>query len=455
MMKTTKMMTLVGVALGLTGPNSLDGQAVVASGQACESGVVEGHLGISGLDCVGDCEITLARSGKEERWSFSTEPKVFSIEDGGPADGILRAGDYLVAIDGILITTRRGGLRWANLEPGEVVTVRYRREGRVQEAGIRVGSRCAREPVTAVGVGRVTIPEPDLPPEPTPPLRPDETRVAVGIATAPRVRVAEPVPAADAAVASYETAVASYRTAVGLATSGVLATSPLLDSSFTGRLGIGFSCSECGTSTNDSTGVTTWFFSSPVEVTKVNSGGPAQKAGIRLGDLIKTIGGHEISSEEGGEALSRLEVGVPVELTVVRRNGREENVTVVPVGREPRAISGAVAPVAEPDEPSPPSRVRVAPGAAAAPRAVGVARGVSTGRVSAAAPMADVVAGPDELPISFSGTVSGVEVVVRGGPVAVSELQGARTLIINADGLWVRIRVPAGTGRSGGGSLRR
>jgi len=448
-MKTMRMTKLaaVGMALGLVGTVPLCGQGVLATSQSCASGVIEGDLGISGLDCVGECEITIGQSGKEERWSFSTEPKIFSVQEEGPADGILRPGDFLVAIDGALITTRRGGLRWASLEPGEVVTVRFRRDGRVQEAGIRVASRCAREPMTAVGVGRVTIPTPaPQPDEPVPPIRPDELRVAVGVATAPRVRVAE-------AVGAYADAVGSYRTAVGLATSGVLATSPLLDSSFTGRLGIGFSCSNCGTSTDEETGKTTWFFSGPLEVTKVNSGGPADHSGIRLGDLIRAIDGHEISTEEGGEAMSSLEVGVPVEVTVVRRNGREEQLTVVPVEREPRVTTGVVAPLAEPDEPVPPSRVRVVPDAARAPRATGVA--VGPGRVTPPVPPVEDLAGPDELPVSYSGTVSGVEVTVRGGPVAVSELQGARTLIINADGLWIRIRVPAGTGRSGGVSSGR
>jgi hypothetical protein len=38
--------------------------------------------------------------------------------------------------------------------------------------------------------------------------------------------------------------------------------------------------------------------------------------------------------------------------------------------------------------------------------------------------------------------VAGVEVEVRGDPVTVSELEGARIILINADGIWIRIRVP-------------
>ena len=60
---------------------------------------------------------------------------------------------------------------------------------------------------------------------------------------------------------------------------------------------------------------------------------------------------------------------------------------------------------------------------------------------------------PESLPVTYSGTVAGVEVVVRGGPVAVSESRAERTIIINADGIWIKIRVPAGsTGIGVGGT---
>jgi hypothetical protein len=39
--------------------------------------------------------------------------------------------------------------------------------------------------------------------------------------------------------------------------------------------------------------------------------------------------------------------------------------------------------------------------------------------------------------------MEGVDVEVRGRPVTVSEVRGARTFIVNADGLWIRITVPA------------
>jgi hypothetical protein len=426
-MKTMMKTMMTGGALVVSGILPLSGQAVVTGGrvvgQSCESGVIEGTLGISGLDCVGECSVTLTSDGSEDRWVFSTEPRIFRVEAGGPSDGIFEAGDFLVALDGVLITTRGGGRRYANLEPGEIVNARYRRDGAVREAGIRVGSRCRpNPPEPAVVTGRVV--------PPPPPPRPDRTEPVRGIATAPRVRVA---PHAVPAVPPFEEAVSGYYSNLSL-----------LDTRPTGRLGIGFSCEQCGTDTNEDTGESIWFFSGPLEVTQVNSGGPAEEAGIRMGDLIKAVDGHEITSEQGGVAFSRLTPGEAVRVTLIRRNGREEIVDLIPMEPTRAIVSRRAAPPPRPDQ----------------PRAVGVVTGVAVPQVpdrteypEPTAPMS----GPEDLPLSYSGTVGGVEVVVRGGPVSVSELQGARTLFISADGIWIRIRVPAGVGRglSSGGEERR
>lgn len=410
-MTRNKRMTTVaaaGLAMTLLGWSPALAQTVVVSGKACESGVVEGSLGIAGLDCVGECTLTLSSDGKEEMWVFSTEPRVFSVEAGGPTDGILEAGDFLVAVDGLLITTREGGRRYANLNPGETVTLRYRRDGRVRDAMVRVGTQCVPEPTSVVGVGRAL---------PAPPSRP--AREPRGIAaTVPRVRV---LPDSMAVVPPLATAVAP------------VPPEPLLDSTPRGRLGIGLACEECGTRTDEETGRSLWFFSGPIEVTQVNVGGPAERAGIQLGDLITAIDGHDISSEAGGRAFSDLTPGEAVRVTVVRRTGREAELTVVPEETGTRLRRGRLEPPQAAAVAEPPRGVA---GVSVAPPAAPV------GRVGAE-PLS-AMRGPEDLPLSYSKTLSGVEVTVRGGPVAVSELRGARTIIINANGLWIRIRVPSG-----------
>jgi len=418
-MKTMRMASGLSALVVLSIASPLLGQGVVARAGACESGVVVGNLGISGLDCVGECTVTLSQGGKEENWVFSTEPRVFSIETGGPADGILRAGDHLVAIDGVLITTRAGGRRYANLQPGEVVTIRYRREGDLQEAAIRAGSRCTVPPEPSLSTGRV------VPPPPTRPV----AEPSVGIATAPRVRVLPSPKEPPPPVAEVPPV-------------GVLSRGVFLDPTPRGRLGIGLACSHCGTQTDEETGEEIWYFSGPIEVTQVTAGGAADKAGIQIGDLITALDGHPLASEAGGRAFSSLKPGEAVRVTVQKKNGREVDLTVIPTEAEGLPLAGGTAGDFR--------NLQAVPEVADPPRSLGVAVAPPPAgppdRAAFPEPLAGVMAGPDELPLRYSGTVSGVEVEVRGVPVAVSELQGARTLIINSEGLWIRIRIPAGTG---------
>ena len=357
---------------------------VAAQSAQCGTGeILVPDLGISGLDCVGECQVTLGDDGRERQWQFSVEPRIIGIREGSPAAGRLQVGDRIVSLDDALITTRGAGLRFAQLAAGERVSVKVRRNGQVEAVSLQVGSVCrnARE---ALGLGRV----------PPPPPKPDAAKPVVpvvapralrGVAT-PREPVAPlaPPPAPD-----------------------WVAVSP------GGRLGAGFQCSNCGTRLNEATGKSVWFFSSPLEITSVEPGGPADEAGIQVGDLVAAVDGIRLDTPEGGARLTALEPGEPVAISVVRRDGREVQVRVVPAEARP---TRAVAPAG----------------------AVGVATPAPATRP---ARPAEAVA-PAERPVSFVGSVAGVEVEVRGGPVQVSEYQGERVMVIDAGGVVVRIRVP-------------
>jgi hypothetical protein len=417
-MKTMTRWTNVGGAtlgLGLSLLMVGTGTAQVRVGEAvaCPAGMEVGDIGISGLDCVGECTLSIKEDGSSRSWFFSAEPRVFGVESGGPTDGILESGDLLVAIDGLLITTKEGGQRYANLEPGERIRLRYRRDGRAREASVRVEEGCLDPPNPAGMISRV-------PPPPTPP---DEVR-SVGIAVAPRVRVA-PTRRPTPTTGTSSSRGVSRTTVPRRAPVGILETT-----SPAGSLGIGISCTNCGTRTDEETGEDIWFFSGPLEVTAVNTGGPASGAGIQRGDLIKAIDGNALDTDAGGLAFTRLRAGERVGLTVVKRTGAEVQVGLVPEertrARRPTRVS----------EPAPASEP-------ASPRSTGVATA------------------PAGMPLRYSGTMSGVEVEVRGDPVMVSEMEGARTIYINADGLWIRITVPRRTlvpepeSRGSGTILRR
>lgn len=442
------MATVLVAGLALHG-NAQEPVRRITAGQVlgCPQGLEQGSLGIIGLDCVGECTLTIKGEGKERTWFFSSEPKILGVDPTGPAHGILQGGDFLVAIDGVLITSREGGRRYANLVPGEEVEVRYRRgrAGRVREATVLVASDCLDAPLPPAGVVARVVP-------PGIPLAAESLRVHadsvrgvpavavapnISIGVAPQVRVAP-----EFVVVRVDTASA--------VPAGVRQVAPNVTGLFgdvtpTGRLGIGFSCTECGTRTDEETGESVWFFSGALEVTAVNRGGPADDAGIERGDLIKAVEGHPIDSDEGGRAFTDITPGEEVRLTVVKRNGREVEVTVIPEEKVPSNILLRGAAVATPDapavagvavEPDPPTRVFRG--------RVPVVRDTVLVAEPVTLPFSDVPV--VELPLRWTGSLEGVEVEVRGDPVRVSEMRAARTIVINTDGLWIRIRIPSGGG---------
>lgn len=368
------------------------------SAQAC-AGERVGTLGLTGWDCRGDCTLALDEEGRERAWSFSVEPRISGVVPGGPADGLLQAGDVIVAVDGLLITTKEGGERIVNLPAGADVRIRYRRGSRMAEATLRTDAAC-----------RTAWEGPVPPPPPEPPaVAPAPARVVT-----PRIRSAAPVPPVAPA----------HPTGVVVAPPSLWASEPE-DSRSPPRLGVGFQCTRCGTRADSVAGGEVWFFSQPPEVTAVDEGGAADRAGIQIGDRIVAIDGHAITTEAGGRAFTAVRPGVAVRVTVAKRNGRDETVTLVPERGRPTGASPAPGSgrAAMPTTPRPP----MAPEPAAPP-----------------APPAGIEA-PKGLALRYSGTMAGVEVEVRGEPVMVSEMRGTRTIVINADGLWIRIRVP-GTG---------
>jgi S1-C subfamily serine protease len=104
--------------------------ASAAQAQACTEGVPRtATLGIGLLHCVGGSCTVNAREGRGYRHDFSAEPRVWNLDPAGPAARALREGDQITSIDGVLITTRDGGRRLANLRAGVPVRLGIRRDG--------------------------------------------------------------------------------------------------------------------------------------------------------------------------------------------------------------------------------------------------------------------------------------------------------------------------------------
>ncbi len=384
-------------------PRNTTGDTYLRVSQTCVEGVLVGQLGISGLNCRGECTITLNREGAEQYWSFTTEPMITGVEEGSPAEGALEAGDILVAIDGVPITTREGGDRFANVEPGEDVTLLVRRDNVRHEVTLRAVAECRPAPNV------VTVPRRLLPPPPEP-----DARVivpAVEVVVAPRVRV----------VRAIEPEATTLIEVVGVPRAWSILPR--------GRLGFSFSCGPCSSSTDPETGETIWSFSGPVEVIGVTRDGPADMVGIERGDLITTIGAEPIESDEGGISFSRLTPGEAVELTVVKRSGEEVEVTMIPVAQdevEVVAVPDAAVEVTE-VEPFIVEFVDIPPQAPA---------------------------GPDRMILRFSGTVGPAEVEVRGGPVDIIEQREEGIIIVITRDTRIQIRVPRNWQRREDGASR-
>jgi len=372
------------------------GAQVVGVG-SCD-GVVRGDLGITGYECAGpECGARVVRhvappspgasleSRVESVFHYATEPVVTGVREGGPLDGIVRRGDRIVSVDGAPITTREGSRALHLVEPGERVRLVYRRDGALRETEVEAVARCSERgrTVTFNADGRVVArgvePAPPVPAEPVQMVMPSEpppvpAAVAVGRPGAPPV-------------------------------SGV-------------RLGMSFRCDECVVRTGGG-GSAVWSFSGPVEIVRVEPGGPAARAGLRSGDRLVEVAGHPIGSEEGGAAWSAMSPGEPVRMTVLRADGERQEVEIVPEERTLRT-------------PGLPGVAVTAPGAPDAPR----------GR---AATLPGVAPAPDPDVVRYTGVLGEAAVEVRGAPVTVDKDEGAGTITIYTGDNVIVIR----TGRGG------
>ena len=294
--------------------------------QPCK-GDVSGYLGIGFGDCRG-CVLTVSQESKawKKAWSFATEPRIAEIAEDSPLAGSLQVGDEIVAIDGVLITSAEAGQRFANVEPNRNVTIRYRRHGQTADVVVRAGTHCG------LSVEGLRINGPFAEPREASLLDVVLSRLAPGmrvqLSQHPRIRIQADADSGD--------------TTIGFAGGNLEITVPRKGPSTgprkpvlrEGRLGARFSCRSCSArSIKD--GRPVWQFSSAPQVTGIEVGGPADLAGIRVGDRLEAVDGHPIESTKGGEAFSVVRSGQPMQLTLRGPDGRTRTVTVVPQARKP------------------------------------------------------------------------------------------------------------------------
>lgn len=240
--------------------------ATGAQAQACRDGVPRtATLGIGTLHCVGGGCMVNARDGGGYRHDFSVEPRVWNVDASGPAARALREGDQITSIDGALITTRDGGRRMANLRPGVPVRLGIRRDG--AESAVRV--------VPQAGCNTPTL----------------------------AVTASAAKPGGHARTASQASA-----------GPGVY-------------FGMEVDCGDCGW--RQENGDWRWHATEPMRITAVVPGAPAQRAGLRPGDVLLRIDGKPFTTPGAGRFYASLRPGQPVSFEV-RRGDRTVSILVVP-----------------------------------------------------------------------------------------------------------------------------
>jgi membrane-associated protease RseP (regulator of RpoE activity) len=309
---------------------------------------VVGYIGYKDLEC--NCSFTIGPDGPRY-YEFRAEPVIGAVEPGSPADGKLRAGDVITAIDGHLITTREGGRRFARPAPSEPVGFTVRRQGRELDVTLVPDHACYEV---------ASLPPPRAP------------RPALGISNSPPL----PRPTSDTPAP------------------------PPADLS-NGWVGLSIKCKEC--SVGDSAGVPVWNFSFAPEVDRVEAHSPADRAGIRSGDVLTHVNGLLFTSREGGRLFGAIQPGDKVTFRYTRNNA----------ALEAEMIAG--------------TRIRYSSH---------VQRGWSYYR-------ADTVVHPPNPITRFSGLVGDTHVLVTGGPVSVNRTEDE--VVIQAGDVTVRIRRTGGT----------
>lgn len=270
---------LAGVLVGAFAGN--------ASAQTPCTTAAKGWLGVSGLAC--NCTV---QTGGTPVWEFRSEPRVMDLVAGSPAAAALRPGDMIVAVDGVPITTEQAGRRFGAPEPSTPMVLTIRRNGRLQDVRITPDAVCegdARlEPATPMAPSRLL------------PLR----APAAGAADRTRPRAARaptPRPGRLAPTVGPVRPPGQPRQ---------------------GWFGFGIRCSQCGWEQADGDPLPRWSFRESPELEQVADGSPADRAGLRAGDVLVEIDGVPLVSPEGGRAFGAVRPGQSVRWTYLRGGQR-------------------------------------------------------------------------------------------------------------------------------------
>lgn len=266
----------IAVAIALAGiPGSV-------AGQRCTP---RPYLGVGYFSCDGGlCAVHGARTLRQGEglrdsgfdYDFTVEPTLWEVDPEGPATGLLRDQDVLVAVNDRVITSVAASQELQDMRAGEPVRLLVRRDGALVEKTITPVSSCATVGVTFGAVRRMAL-ERD------------------GDQTAPR--------------ASAE---GRDRTTPG-----------------PGLLGVSIRCEDCTIAMTSGEERPQLRFASYPEIVDVLDGSPADRAGLQPGDRLTHLGGEDVRSEAGAERLAAIgtRAGELIEVRYIR-DGAEKVASV-------------------------------------------------------------------------------------------------------------------------------
>lgn len=126
--------------LGIALPSACTAQVRDPRTASCPADRVSPDLGI-GIQCEA-CRIRGHRDGNEPTITFPAPPLIDEVHRGGVAEGVLQAGDVLLAIDGVPIAGRAGGFAFDAIRPHVPARLTIQRDGQRRDVVLVPGLHC-------------------------------------------------------------------------------------------------------------------------------------------------------------------------------------------------------------------------------------------------------------------------------------------------------------------------
>jgi membrane-associated protease RseP (regulator of RpoE activity) len=296
------------------GAAAKEARSANSSASGCKNAAEKiGDLGITSMSFRGSMRYNTENG--ERSWYFQAEPEIHKVDPKGPAVGKLEGGDVIVAIDGLPITTRQAGQKFANVAPGEGVKLTVRRGGRLVDTAIVPRAVCPEDHPMIIDPADLTIGSTVL--------------ENLGLTVEKLSRLAEVEARYDEIRAELEGLFGSLEVPAAPGRPGEPGAIPAPRPFPKHPAWFGMSISPDGCTfkatikASKTGGPLEWRFDTPPKVGAVEPGSPAEKAGIEAGDRITHIDGLKIDSDEGGKRFSSIKPGETVEVKV-RRDGVEK-----------------------------------------------------------------------------------------------------------------------------------